>query len=185
MWSGSGQKGATGVSLRAVFRLYSILMVIVFLAASVGMVAHEASAQPADSDTGTTVYLQHIGDSGKPILPLVISSAPPPEGESERVLGDVEALEASFVTLSGLDLGKIVGSTKMLIETAGEEPASLPFGTFRVTVVDPEEESSAVLPREQLAPLLDLLEETAGTKYEALAGWVSAVKHRLSLAVGS
>jgi hypothetical protein len=116
---------------------------------------------------------------------LVISSAPPPEGQPERVLGEVEAWEASVVTVSELDLGKIVGSTKILMETAGEEPTTFAFGTFRVTVVEPEEESSAILAPEQLAPLLDLLEEIAATGYEDLAGWVSSVKHRLALAVGS
>ena len=144
------------MSLRAVFRLDLILLVVVLLAASFGMVVCEVSAQDADADAVTAVYLQHVGESGKPILPLVISSAPLPEGEPERVLGEVEALEASVVTVSELDLGKIVGSTQMLIETAGEEPVTHPFGTFRVTVVEAEEESSAILAPEQLTPLLDL-----------------------------
>ncbi len=173
------------MSLRTIFRLDLILVVVILLAASYGTVVGEASAQESDADAVTTVYLQHLGESGKPILPLVISSAPPPEGQPERVLGEVEAWEASVVTVSELDLGKIVGSTKILMETAGEEPTTFAFGTFRVTVVEPEEESSAILAPEQLAPLLDLLEEIAATGYEDLAGWVSSVKHRLALAVGS
>lgn len=171
------------MSLRTVFRLDLILLVVTLMAASFGLVVGEATAQESEADAVTTVYLQHIGASGKPILPLMISSAPPPEGEPERVLGEVEALEASFVTVSELDLGELVGSTKMLLELAGEVPATYPFGTFRVTVVGPEEESSAILAPEQLAPLLDLLEEIGATRYEDLAGWVSSVKHRLDLAV--
>lgn len=172
------------MSPTAVVRLQSMSIAVLLMALLSSLPAGVASAQPTDAGAVTTVYLQHIGDSGKPILPLLISSAPAPAGQSERVLGDVEALEATVVTVSELDLGKIVGSTKMLIGTTDEEPAAFPFGTFRVTVVEPEEESSAILAPEKLTPLLDQLDEIADG-YEDLAGWVSSVKHRLALEEGS
>jgi len=167
------------------FGRYLVLTLMCLLATSSGSLIGKASAQQAGPDSGTTVYVEYLGDVDKPILPIVIFASMPSVVDMERVLGEIQAMEARREQVSDLDLGTIVGSLKLLLEIAGEDDSAGAFGSFRVTIVEPGEETTGVVGEKEAPRLLRMLGDVGGGRYEDLAGWVSTVQRRLEFGARS
>ena len=161
---------------RGLIRLDAYRSAVAVLGIGAGLLVPRAVAEAPGPATATTVYLQHIGENGKPIRPLVVTTAPPAEGERERMLGPVEAQGARVVTVSAVDAGEIIDTIETLLEAHPEAPATLPPGTFRVTLVEPggREASGLIAPE----PARSLLASLEAMGHEGLAAWVASVTRR-------
>ena len=143
---------------------------------ALGGTSREAGA--ADGKPSTpAVYFQHIGDSDKPIFPIVFSSVEVPKAERDLVLGD----ESRFARVVLLPKSKYSVFAKAVAGrlTAADRSDAVGFGTFRVTLVSASGPMSATLVAERVAPLLQQARAMiAPADREAIAP-ISALQRRL------
>ncbi len=133
-----------------------------------GCIKQAASGQK--DEITSAVYIEHIGESDKSILPVVIFAKTPSEAELKRIIGDVVWDMAAMVNVSNDDLRRIIAVTYKFFQTAQEDTKGHKFGTFRVTVVEGKNEKkrilsadeieiSRILSRDAMIPLLNAVEE--------------------------
>ncbi len=82
----------------------------------------------------SAIYFEHIGESNKIILPVVIFEEKPAPQQLKQVLGSVFYNEADLVQVHPDDFRKICSVVNDFFLLKEPEPAEPRFGTFRVTV---------------------------------------------------
>lgn len=125
------------------------------------------------------IYIQHVGESDKPIFPVVISTSTPPMAELKRILGKDDYRHAIPVYVSETDLNRITASVKSLLISQRSDSESTAFGTFRVTVVESAEELAQTLSPSRIAPVLSAIKMSSDTKNETLQKKISSIERRL------
>lgn len=165
---------------------------------SVGIMGIAANAEPANGAgeraLTSAVYLKHIGDSDKPILPVVISATKPSEPELKAVLGKNDSKHAILVSVTRDDLRRIMAELNKLLAPMKDEPKGHTYGTFCVTITETESDPQRILPEgttriqrtlrlKEILPVLvaiEKVERASRTRNERLRTVVASLKRRLS-----
>jgi hypothetical protein len=110
-------------------------LLLILLATQFAAVIAAGQCKPTDLRT-PAVYLEHLGDSDKPIFPIVIATAPPPEQELHCalpsmwmsaevfVVADEEFAQAARLTRQGGSADEKAGFTGFLYRIVSKPAAT-------------------------------------------------------------
>ena len=146
-----------------------------------GIVSAQTAPSTIATDRTPAVYVEYAGPVDKPVLPIVIFHITPPQDEMVRVLGSVQGMLAHTAQISELDLGVLIGSLEVLLETADKAAVAGAPGSFRVTMVDGSGDLVHVLGERDAPRLLQLLTDLGDGRYETLKTWTANISHRLAI----
>jgi hypothetical protein len=130
------------------------------------------------------VYVQHVGQSDKPVFPLVLASVTPTPQERLGVLRDPgEAQFAQIVLVSAKSLQRIVEQAAETLRGVREPADPHAFGTFRIVVVSPptpDASRASVLSRQDtLRFLRDIVESLSPPDRQTLTDALAPLRARL------
>lgn len=173
------------------------------LVVSLLLMGFAVSTESADNPKGedpvkytSALYLKHIGESDKPILPIVFSSQKPKQSELDSVLGKDTWKHATFVTIPAAHLQKMMARVHKLLGKVKDEDKGHAYGTFEITVTENLEGENRVLQavgrftrvlsKNETQPVLSAVEEVneaADEPVEDLTVAVNSLKRRLGMEV--
>ena len=160
-----GHNKTRGAKLLCHFCLIGIILTALLPSACV----QQTTSGQRDEIT-SAVYIEHVGESNKSLLPVVIFAKKPSEAELKRVIGKVVWDQAIMVSAGEDDLRKITAAVYKSFQTTQEDTKGYKFIAFRVTIVegkgekkrvlpDDKIELSRVLPRDAMVLLFNAIEE--------------------------
>lgn len=117
--------------------------------------------QSSEPDIHPAVYIQHVGQSDKPLFPVVFAVDRPSDDELLRVLRDQAEVKFSQVILVSPDSFQlIVDQTSQSLRRARKPAAPQAFGTFRIVVSTPAADRSGRVDRESALRLFRKISES-------------------------
>lgn len=165
---------------------------------AVAFMAPPKREQEAGVAIQSAVYLKHVGDSDKPIFPIVIAIGPPSPANLERILGKDDGAEhATIITVSNEDFGKILSEFAKLLSQKIDVPKEPRFGTFQIVVEEGPSAQQRILPKDKTqivrefsrTEMVDVLrilakvEKESTQVNEVLKSTTASLKRRLGLEV--
>jgi hypothetical protein len=140
-----------------------------------------ASAPPSP-----TIYFVHVGESDKPLWPVVLSTTPPDATALARFLPEPLWRQAGLFILSVDDVQRVEAMLRPY-QTADVSPADrtpAAYGSFRVTLVSQERQEHLLLRPEQAKSLLQEIFTRIAPTYPPFQSALKTLLQRLGVAMG-
>jgi hypothetical protein len=159
--------------------IVSALMALSFIAVGMVFALNNTSGRADKTAIFDAIYIQHIGESDKPIHPLVVGVTAPPEDELKLVLGNHQWKHATIIIIPDSLFGNLaarVGGALGKIEKDAEGRA---YGTFKITIAGPEGEVTRTLDAAATKAILDIVIDVSDRTSGELADAILNLKRRL------
>ena len=161
------------------FVFLTVLPLVMLLMPAESARAQASARVAATGPPGAAIYLQHIGESDKPINPMVFASTRPATDELKRVLGEREARFANVILLSPADLGRAAQEVGRQLALKETPPARRVYGTFRVTLIRDGGEIVREVNRPRTLAIVAAIEQSLQKHDEVVSARAAQLRARL------
>lgn len=125
------------------------------------------------------LYFQHVGESDKPISPIVIAVTEPSQNELIEIFGSDEWEFSLFFAVSAKDFQKLSKVLEPYLKRQTEGRSAFPFGSFKVTLVMDNSSQSIILPPSEFKKLLNEIYPLIVADYKSLKDYFDTLRKRL------
>lgn len=158
--------------------IVSVMMTLNFLMAGMVLASNNTSGSVDKKVFGDAIYIQHIGESDKPIFPLIIGVTAPRKDEIKLVLGDSQWKWATIIVIPNNVFGDLVLRVEGALAKIEKDTEGGAYGTFKITITGPVGERARIIDSSAAKEIFDAMISVAG-KSKKLNDAITNLQRRL------